>query len=435
MKAENLAFDVTPKVVPANETSVITIRPLFDHSRFNDNLQYRVSYYPCEEISEKSGWPEKGEQTLQPTNGELRIAQYFEGEQEHVLVVEEVDGENRRQVGAFRVYSVEADMYGRRPWKGDFHIHSYRSDGRQSPAYVSGACRRVGLDFMAVTDHHRYAPSLEAIRAFENIDHDLKIYPGEEVHPPENPIHIVNFGGKFSVNELFKDEETYRAEVRALEETLPELATGTSRYQYASSLWCFNKIREAGGLGIFCHPYWFYQQRYTPAGALTTSLFNHQPFDAYEVIGGYHKHEMDSNTLQVARYNEERAKGLKLPIVGVSDAHGCDHGELFGWYYTIVFSASTELSDLRESIGELYSVAVEAMAGESPRAYGPLRLVKYALFLMREVLPQHDELCREEGQWMVRHLAGDGSAAAMLKTLKGRCDALYARYWKKESVL
>jgi len=34
-----------------------------------------------------------------------------------------------------------------------------------------------------------------------------------------------------------------------------------------------------------------------------------QPFDAFELIGGFHPYELDSNTLQVARYHEERAQG------------------------------------------------------------------------------------------------------------------------------
>ena len=89
----------------------------------------------------------------------------------------------------------------------------------------------------------------------------------------------------------------------------------------------------------------------------------------------------NSNTLQVARYYEERAKSNEIPIVGVSDAHGCETGSLFGWYYTIVFSPTLEHADLVTSIKDLFSVAVEAIPGESVRAYGPFRLVKYALFL------------------------------------------------------
>ncbi len=56
-------------------------------------------------------------------------------------------------------------------------------------------------------------------------------------------------------------------------------------------------------------------------------------------------------------------------------------------------------------------------------------LVEYALFLLREVMPQHDELCFEEGQYMSRYVAGDESARKMLSVLKGRTKALFERYW------
>jgi hypothetical protein len=53
-----------------------------------------------------------------------------------------------------------------------------------------------------------------------------------------------------------------------------------------------------------------------------TRLFEQLPFDAYEIIGGFSLNEPESNILQAARYNDERARGRSLPIVGVSDAHG-----------------------------------------------------------------------------------------------------------------
>ena len=144
---------------------------------------------------------------------------------------------------------------------------------------------------------------------------------------------------------------------------------------------------------------------------------------------------MDSNTLQVARYHEERAKGKPIPLVGVSDAHGCERDPYrstwidLGWFYTIVFSPTLDLTDLVESVKDLYSIAVEAMPGECVCAYGPFRLVKYALFLLREVMPQPDELCVEEGRLMLRHLARDTSASQPLHALAGRTAALLERYW------
>ena len=419
MRAENRFFELVPKIVPADKETIVEIRSLFDHVHLTSDRQYEVTYYPVEKISHQSGWPKQHRKRLKVVDGTLRMPQYFEGEQEHVLLVEEVWGDNRRSVGEFRLYSVQPDLFGRKPYKVDMHMHSHMSDGRESPGYVTGCCRRIGLDFMALTDHRQYAPSLEAQQAYAGIPIDLRIYPGEEVHPPDNPVHIINFGGSFSVNDLFEDRGRYQAEVDQIDQQLGTLPAGVNRYQYASCCWAFEKIRQGGGLGIFCHPYWFTGHRYSPAGALTSHLLETQPFDAYELLGGYDRPEIDSNTLQVARYYEERAKGNEIPIVGVSDAHGCETGSLFGWYYTIVFSATLEHSDLATSIKDLFSVAVEAIPGESVRAYGPFRLVKYALFLLREILPQQDTLCLEEGRLMLAHLAGDPSAAQLLENLSG----------------
>jgi hypothetical protein len=111
----------------------------------------------------------------------------------------------------------------------------------------------------------------------------------------------------------------------------------------------------------------------------------------------------------------------------VSDAHGCERGELFGWYYTIVFAPTCDFGDLKASIKDLWSVAVEALPNQEPRAFGPFRLVKYALFLIREVFPRHDELCVEEGRLMRAHASGDAGARDALGRLSGRVAGLYRR--------
>ncbi len=426
MKKETRYYEVFPRLVQAGEKTMLTIHPLFDHCRFKAGQTYTVTLLPAEGLAGQVNWQDGQKVTLAPQNGDLQANFFFPEEQEYILLVE-TQGTGRPPAPTeFRLYALDADLFARRPYKGDMHMHTYYSDGKESPAYVAAACRKIGLDFMAITDHGQYAPSLEAISALAGVDTDLRVYPGEEVHPPENRVHMVNFGGRFSINDLFKSE-TYRAEVQALTEkyALPE---GVDAYPLASCLWCFDKIREAGGLGIFCHPYWFSTRRYDVPHTLIDLIFECQPFDALELIGGYHRHETESNTLQVARYHEERARGRKIPVVGVSDSHGCE-ADLFGWYFTIIFAPSNDLPDLVASINHLYSVAVEALPGEPVRAHGPFRFVRYAQFLLREIFPMHDELCYEEGRLLMAHSAGDPAAASSLNRLKGRARKLYDRMW------
>jgi len=48
---------------------------------------------------------------------------------------------------------------------------------------VASSCRKIGLDFVTITDHGKYFPSIEVIDTFKDLDLDFKIFPGEEVHP------------------------------------------------------------------------------------------------------------------------------------------------------------------------------------------------------------------------------------------------------------
>ncbi len=402
----------------------IRIRPADPTTQFDPAATYRVAHYPTAHL-DTAAWPWPGHSMPAHIEDGALVCTLTAGqEEEHLLAVEQLDGETVQSLDRVSLYAVEADLFGRTPYKGDLHIHSNRSDGREPPAHVAARCRQIGLDFVALTDHHQYAPSLEAIAAFAGAPIDLALYPGEEVHAPGNPIHIVNFGGRFSVNDLFADRATYEREVAARQAQLPPLPPSLNPFMVASSEWVFAKIREAGGLSIFCHPYWFSNQSYAIPEALVDVLLERQPYDALEVIGGYWPHEMWSNGLQVARYYAEVARGRRIPIVGVSDAHGCHRG-LFGWYYTLAFAPSAALPDLTSSITDLYSVAVEDIPGEYPRAHGPFRLVKYAHFVLAELMPGHDALCEPEGAAMLRLNDGDPRAVDDLAALRGQV----ARYW------
>jgi hypothetical protein len=418
-RESNRYYHVFPKIVLSGRQTEIKITPRDAYAGFDPNLAYQVTLFPMESL-DTDEWNWKGPTFPAYLQGQnLIFSTTFEGEQKIILAVETISSGEVKPVGDFAVYAVNEDLYYRFPYKGDMHMHSHYSDGVESPPYVAAMCRKIGLDFMAVTDHSRYFPSIEAIQAFQELPVDLAIFPGEEVHPPNNPVHIVNFGGGFSINELFTKDETYRKEVALLQAAISEIPAGANPYWYASSLWCFDQIRLAGGLGIFCHPYWFANRMVRIPESLTSALLETQPYDALEVIGGYFRHESDSNMLQVVRYYTETARGKNIPIVGVSDAHGC-HKDLFGWYYTLVFSPSLELNDLVDSIKSGYSVAVEALPGELTHVYGPFRLVKLALFVLTELMPPHDELCAEEGSYMLAHLSGDASASEKLRLIHGR---------------
>jgi hypothetical protein len=417
-------FDVYPRIVPADAETVITVAVAGGAGGFNASSTYEVTCLPMERI----GGGDAKQLPARVVDGTLELTWRAGPEQEYDFVVEEAAGEEKSGLGSFRAYALREDLLSKGTYKGDLHLHSDRSDGKQAPGRVAAACREIGLDFMALTDHGRYNPSLEAIAAFEGVDTDLRMFPGEEIHPPQNPVHMINFGGSFSVNDLFSsDGKKYAEEVAAIQRENPDPRGGECSYEYASCLWTYRKTRESGGLSIFCHPYWITGHGYNVREALIERHFREKPFDAYELMGGFGMEDVESNVLQASRYHEERASGNQVAIVGSSDGHDCLHGDLFGSYYTVVFANSGELADLVAGIKGLNSVAVDKLPGTTPRVHGPFRPVKYAHFLLREVFPGHDALCREEGEAMAAHVAGNADAAGRLKSYKGRVEAFMNR--------
>ena len=160
MKPELINYDVFPKIVLSEKQTRISIVPLFDHSRFAPGKTYEVTCTPMEYTGVKDDWNERVAFKLKAENGMMRFSYVFDGEQEHNITLHEIDVKNRKKIGDFRFYSLKKDLYSLRPYKGDFHIHSFRSDGMESPAYVAAAGRRIGLDFIAATAHGRYETSL-----------------------------------------------------------------------------------------------------------------------------------------------------------------------------------------------------------------------------------------------------------------------------------
>ncbi len=212
------------------------------------------------------------------------------------------------------------------------------------------------------------------------------------------------------------------AERNDLPADLPEV----TRFQVAASEWTFDKIREGNGIAMFCHPYWRPGHNYIGEDVVDL-LYERNRFDVLEVFGGFYRNQVESNMLALSRYMEERGKGKKIPVAGISDAHGCD-GDLFGWYYTIVFADELKFESLAKAIRSEQCVAVHWIPGEHPIIAGPFRLTRLAHFLLREFYPVHDELCRIEGEIMCRN---EADAAELMQHRKGSVPAYFAQCWSK----
>ncbi len=451
-------YDIYPKVFPENKEIEICIKPLGKHVEFSKDADYRIVVCPFF-TGVPHNYPElENFVEIKPALGDdgiLRFTHAFKDEQEHYIRLYDDNEDDPEKIFQLSVYSLKEDLVGRYPFKGDLHMHTCRSDGKQSPAIVSSYYRKYGYDFFAITDHRRYYPALEAMDAFKDVPIEFRILPGEEVHLPRvgcynNDVHIVNFGGKYSVNALISDSahnlevgtseslrsyegkecpeiitpEQYKDEVLALAETL-DIPDGVPKFSYASCVWIFNHIKNAEGLGIFAHPYWISNVIQVPE-VLTDYLLETKPFDAFEVLGGELNYEQ--NGFQTQKYYEDRAKGRNYPIVGSTDSHSCFNNDKALCASTIIFSPENEREALIDSVKKFYSVAIDSISTEF-RIVGDFRLSKYACFLMQNYFPLHDDLCYEEGRLMKDYACGDADAGETLKFISGRMAKQRRKYF------
>ncbi|MDR3161790.1 MAG: hypothetical protein LBU28_09270 [Spirochaetaceae bacterium] len=326
------------------------------------------------------------------------------------------------------VYALEEDLFRLRPYRGDMHVHSFRSDGAESPGVVVSDYRRAGFDFLALTDHEQYDPSLEAIDAFKGVPIDLCLFPGEEVHPPGDSTHYVHFAGAYSINDIFRNEPgRYEREIAETAKAF-ELPQGINPLKYASCLWVCGEINKAGGLSIMVHPHWIQEDAYHIPEKMCIYMLRNAPFDAFELTSG---HSQAENQMQISLWQQLRAEGCVIPVVGSSDSHSTEAPVTwFNVSKMAVLAEDCGKDGIMDAVRNRQVVVMEQYPGEVlPRLYGEYRYTAFALFLLEEYFPLHDELCFEEGRLMKEYVCGDRGAAELLAVLRGRCGALMRKCW------
>ena len=342
-------------------------------------------------------------------DGVLRFTYTFPGEMEHLVFLSH--GETKMQ--EFNVYSLKEDLYRLRPLRGDFHSHSYRSDGKRDPAALAGHFREQGYDFFALTDHNRYYPGREIDETYAGVKMGLTRVFGEEVHAPGSVVHIVHVGGKSSVADLYvHDREGYEAAIADYMTKVPAHVPEEFRLRYACCMWVTDRIHEAEGLAIFAHPYWAPggSRMYNVTDEYAKLLLESGMFDAYELVGGMGQVGINRS---IALWADLRVEGLKISVVGSSDVHGLEKAATFPYLFTICFAEENENGSIIEAVKNGRSVAVEMTNDEYARhyrCYGSLRLVSYAQFLLRTYFPAMARIEQGEGVAMRAYAVGEAEA-------------------------
>lgn len=416
-------YDIYPKVIKVGAETTITVAALDRHCFFKEGAEYSVTIIPRNHITVDTARPDYPVLTVTAAQNALRFPLLSEDEQPFVILVREGD----KLLCELSVYSVFEDLYGLFPYRGNMHCHSFRSDGIESPELVAANYRKAGFDFLSITDHDFYPPSLEAIDAFRGVELDFKLFPGEEVHTPRNKIHILNFAGTQSVNQFFRDHpKTYEKEVSEIRKEL-SLSGSHEDFEYAASVWAFRKIHEYGGMAILAHPNWIVDGAYNIPPRQYRTFLKERPYDALELVnGGNSPYE---NAQQLAIWHDACSQGCSVPVVGNDDSHGTVNGDWFNIGMTYVLARSGEKEDLIDSIKQGLCIAVERYHGETPHYYGNGRLVSLFSFLDRAYFPLHDELCAHEGYFMTAYLQGDPIGEKGLKLMKGQIPQMQKKYF------
>lgn len=172
---------------------------------------------------------------------------------------------------------------GRGWYRGDLHVHSVHSDGRDTLPEVLGAARDAGLDFFASTEHNTSSAGLEWGR---HVTDDFLVVNGEEV---------TTRGGHW------------------LALGIPAGAWVDWRYRVQDGAFGEHaaRVRELGGMVVAAHPF-------SPFSA-TTWTFGYDDVDAVEIWNG--PWTLDDQTA-VEAWHAMLVAGRFVPAVGTSDSHG-----------------------------------------------------------------------------------------------------------------
>ena len=428
-------YAIYPSVVPADKPTEMTIAPnerafmLFSDVTYN----VRIIAVNSDECSFYYAPTPQALLSVQAERGVIRFTYTFAGEQEYLLQLLRDD----KVIDELHVYSLYEDLYRLTPLRGDFHSHSFRSDGKRDPAALAGHYREQGYDFFALTDHNRHYPGGEIDEVYAGVQLGITRIPGEELHTPVSTVHIVHVGSSERITAKYlKNRAAYEAQVAAYLPRVPAEVPEVYREKYAMAMWSTDQIHAVGGLAIFAHPYWIpgASRCYNVCDELATLLLKSGMFDAYELIGCM---EPAGTNRSVALWTGLRAQGYDFPVVGSSDVHFLIQEPSFPHHFTVCFAEANDPASILAAVRNKMTVAVQGVGEEYERRYysfGDLRLVSYAQFLLAHYFPERQRTCAGEGVAMRAYAMG--AAPAQLIELTARMNADFsARFFGRKAAL
>lgn len=430
-----MTYEIYPKVYISDKSQRVNIK-LSEDITDGDTVSVKIQPMECYGIDHTPGYGLLEENrypyitTSRAEDGSFFLEYQFTGEQRYSVNVKiscddgavAYDGVSKDGIIGKQqyVYSVEDDLWALKPMKADTHLHTCRSDGAGTPFEVGIDYRRVGCDFIVITDHHRMTPSIEAREQFSALTDKFFVIRGEEIHNTVlGYFHIINIGGEVSVNEIIEAGDGFaesEIEKHLKNDCYPK---GTTPYICAFRKFASDMIRRGGGLAVMAHPYWNVCGEYNMPTEDIKYLLRSNCYDALELLAGCDR-VGNGNNLQIALWQELLGEGVRVPVVGCSDSHDrADPRSQFNKQFTIVFAKDE--GDVLAAIKDSRCVAVDKR--ERFTVYGSFRLVKYARFLLEEYYPEYEMLTSAHADALA-----DGDKSSIIKA-ESDIDEFVARFF------
>ena len=257
---------------------------------------------------------------------------------------------------------------------------------------------------------------------------------GEEMHPdrevaktPYIHYHYVAFGQRSGVHDAFISAgENWKLEIDELASEIAERGVDPRMdlLPYAEGVWKLRKAREFGGLTVFAHPYWDFENTINlDIGAIEQTFFDGE-VDAVEALS-----RADESSYMANRLIDANPTIREMPVVGVSDSHNWGPG-MVPEYCTLVMAESLELEAFKDAIRRQRSVACRL--SDPPVFVGPFEVVDFAGFYLNTMLPLRRRIMSLQGHIAMSGLRNGTFMQEMIDELDRELSNLDEKLWAKE---
>jgi len=348
--------------------------------------------------------------------GVLLVPVTLRGEGGHTLRVGTLDERGKFiPAGSFELYSLHPDLFRERPWRGDSHLLSRVSGGRQQPPRIAALARRAGFDFIALTDRGRIEPSVTLAETVKQWRSGFTVLSGESWSLAGGLVTVIAVGHDGEIAPLPKGTPVVDASLDSDERAAAGAAAALAA-----------EIRRRGGVAVFCHPAMRQNDRFLTPTALRRYLILHGGFDAIEMLNARSGVAGVSRVAALCREasGREGAPRALLGVSGFSDVARVS----FGRVNTVVFAPENGAPAIIAALRRGRCVASLRIPGYSA-FHGPSRLVDYALFLNRAYWPAHDRFCWKQGNALLGFIDGNSGLSSTVEKCAAELEGFRREFW------